>query len=425
MIISQPKHRYKPTVLDLFCGAGGMSLGFQNAGCHILAGIDNNPHAVTTHHTNFKDSTFKLPPIDITELNFQTLPLQSGDIDILIGAPPCQVFSRVGIGKMRSLDRDVDQDYRNFLYKHFVEAIDHFKPLCFVMENVDYLSRKPIFSTILDDLRLGLIRKHSSYPGYRVYHQVLTASEYGVPQVRKRLFIVGVRQDINVRYRFPLPSTLTPYSVRDAISDLIPLTPPYIPLRDKISGPKQTDFKKPYRCLPESEYQRIMRRGNDSHDGLDYVMNHICRAHNPIDIICFAMLGQGKKYMDLPEFMRRYSWESFDDKYKRLSWNKPSWTLTAHMRKDCLAYIHPEQNRSISVREAARLQSFPDNFIFDAPMTRMFELVGNSVPPLLAEAVAKTVVKLVLRWKSSENLSQENNDDIGQKMVEDCQLSFI
>jgi DNA (cytosine-5)-methyltransferase 1 len=124
-------------------------------------------------------------------------------------------------------------------------------------------------------------------------------------------------------------------------------------------------------------------------------MNHLCRAHNPVDMICFAMLGQGQKYIDLPKSMRRYRSDIFEDKYKRLNWNEPSWTLTAHMRKDGLAYIHPIQNRSISVREAARIQSFPDHFIFDAPMTRMFELIGNSVPPLLAQAIAEPIVNQI------------------------------
>jgi DNA (cytosine-5)-methyltransferase 1 len=113
----------------------------------------------------------------------------------------------------------------------------------------------------------------------------------------------------------------------------------------------------------------------------------------------FEMLAQGGKYRDLPKEMMRYRVDIFDDKYKRLIWNEPAWTLTAHMKKDGLAYIHPLQNRSISVREAARIQSFPDDFVFYAPMTRMFELVGNSVPPLLAEAVAKPLVKLIQPYR--------------------------
>ncbi|AFZ19209.1 DNA cytosine methyltransferase [Allocoleopsis franciscana] len=395
-----------PTVLDIFCGAGGMSLGFQNAGCKILGGIDNNSHAIRTHHRNFPNCKFKLPALDISSLDLQKLPINPGEVDILIGGPPCQVFSRVGIGKMKSLGKKVEEDPRNFLYKYFVKCLQYYKPLFFVMENVDALVlKKDLFSKILNSLELGLPRQRESFPGYRIQHSILNASNYGVPQVRQRLFIVGIRQDLDFKFEFPKAFRRKKVSVSEAISDLIPLTPPYIPLREKSSGPKQLDTKQPYLSKPKSEYQIKMSKKIRKKKEPDGVMNHICRAHNPLDMICFAMLSPGGKYLDLPEFMRRYRWDIFDDKYKRLPWDKPAWTLTAHMGKDCLAYIHPKQNRSISVREAARLQSFPDDFVFDAPMTRMFELVGNSVPPLLAEAIAKPIAKQVQAYYASTQLS--------------------
>ncbi|MEH1855047.1 MAG: DNA cytosine methyltransferase [Nostoc sp.] len=388
-------NKVKPTVLDLFCGAGGMALGFQNAGCEILGGIDLNPHAIRTHHQNFPNCKLKLKPQDIINLKPNDLNLKSDEVDILIGGPPCQVYSVVGIGKMRSLGRIVENDHRNFLYRKFVEFLDFYKPPFFVMENVDSLVKRKIFLTILEELEFGLPRKRKFYPGYRIHHNVLIASDYGVPQIRKRLFIVGIRKDLDLEFQFPQPFKRKPVSVGEAISDLMSLTAPYLPLKSKSSGLHQEDTKKPYLTRPESNYQKKMRKEITKMPEPDGVMNHICRSHNPLDIICFAMLSQGGKYTDLPESMRRYRWDIFDDKYKRLPYNKPSWTLTAHMQKDCLAYIHPVQNRSISVREAARLQSFPDHFVFNAPMTRMFELVGNSVPPLLAEAIAKPIVKQV------------------------------
>ncbi len=387
--------RKSPTVLDIFCGAGGMSLGFKNAGCKILGGIDNNPHAVRTHNRNFPSCKLVLPPQDISNIKLADLKIKPGEVDILIGGPPCQVYSNVGMGKMRSLGIQIENDPRNFLYQKFVYFLDFYQPLFFVLENVDSLVGKPIFSNILRELELGSPRNRENYPGYRVHHRILIASDYGVPQIRKRLFIVGVRQNVDCEFEFPKPMKQKPVSVGEAISDLIPLTPPYLPFNSKSSGLHQVDTKKHYLVPPESRYQKKMRREITKMLEPDSVMNHICRSHNPIDMICFAMLAQGGKYTNLPENMRRYRWDIFDDKYKRLPWNKPAWTLTAHMRKDCLAYIHPIQNRSISVREAARLQSFPDHFVFDAPMTRMFELVGNSVPPLLAEAIAKPIVKQV------------------------------
>jgi DNA (cytosine-5)-methyltransferase 1 len=200
---------------------------------------------------------------------------------------------------------------------------------------------------------------------------------------------------LNLNFEFPSVLTEKRISVGEAIGDLIPLTPPYISLKSKSTGLKQIDTPKPYFSPPQGEYQKRMREKINQEEEQNVVRNHLCRSHNPVDMICFAMLSQGGKYTDLPEFMRRYRWDIFDDKYKRLPWDNPAWTLTAHMRKDGLAYIHPTQNRSISVREAARLQSFPDHFVFDAPMTRMFELVGNSVPPLLAEAIAKPIVEQI------------------------------
>lgn len=136
-------HKFKPTVLDIFCGAGGMSLGFKNAGCQILGGIDQNRYAITTHHQNFPSAKLNLPPQDIRNLhNLDKLSLSSGEVDILVGGPPCQVFSRVGIGKMRKLGKDIESDHRNFLYKEFVRFVAYYKPLCFVMENVDNLANK-------------------------------------------------------------------------------------------------------------------------------------------------------------------------------------------------------------------------------------------------------------------------------------------
>jgi DNA (cytosine-5)-methyltransferase 1 len=130
------------------------------------------------------------------------------------------------------------------------------------------------------------------------------------------------------------------------------------------------------------------------------VMNHMCRGHNSKDLEIFALLNQGQKYADLPAKHRRYRDDIFDDKYRRLKANQPCWTLTAHMQKDCLAYIHPRQTRTLSAREAARIQSFPDSFIFEGPLTKIFRQVGNAVPPLLAERVALELVPQLSQRRS-------------------------
>lgn len=391
MTEERASYNVKPTVLDIFCGAGGMSLGFKQAGCQILGGIDQNRYAIDTHHQNFPSAKLKLPPQDICTLHhIDKLGLQPGEVDILVGGPPCQVFSRVGIGKMRKLGRDIESDHRNFLYKEFVRFIAYYKPLCFVMENVDNLAnREEILEKIYKDFSKS---RRKDYPGYKVNYQVLDASEFGVPQKRMRLFIVGIRSDLGIEPPFPARRMKKSVSVGEAICDLPELEPFVMPLKTKSSGPKQKDMERTYRSSPQSAYQEKMRKRKKEGEG---VWNHLCRSHNDKDIMIFETLNQGGKYRDIPKEMMRYRVDIFDDKYKRLIWDEPAWTLTAHMKKDGLAYIHPLQHRSISVREAARIQSFPDDFVFYAPMTRMFELVGNSVPPLLAEAVAKPLVKVI------------------------------
>jgi len=392
--------KVKPAVLDIFCGAGGMSLGFQNAGCQILGGIDQGRCAIDTHHRNFPAAKLKLEPQDIRDLlKLEHLGLNPSEVDILVGGLPCQVFSRVGIGKMRKLGRDIEADHRNFLYEEFVRFVAYYKPLCFVMENVDNLANKEeTLAKISMDFSFN---QYKDYPGYKVDYQVLDASEFGVPQKRMRLFIIGIRSDLEVDPPFPTQRAKHTVSVGEAIYDLPDLEPFVMPLKTKSSRPRQKDAECPYKCSPQSPYQKKMRRRKKEGEG---VWNHLCRSHNDKDILIFKVLDQGGKYRDIPEEMMRYRVDIFDDKYKRLIWNEPAWTLTAHMRKDGLAYIHPLQNRSISVREAARIQSFPDDFVFYAPMTRMFELVGNSVPPLLAEAVAKPLVQLIRSyWKEQKS----------------------
>ncbi|CAD5910224.1 DNA cytosine methyltransferase [Planktothrix agardhii] len=396
---SKIKDRKMPTVLDIFCGAGGMSLGFQNAGCQILGGLDKNPHAIRTHHKNFPNCKMMCGAKSIESItDLSKLGFYPEDIDILIGGPPCQVFSVVGIGKMKSLGKHIESDARNFLYEEFLRFIKYYKPLVFVIENVNYLQNHWIFSTLIRDLENNSNRKKHDYPGYNLSYQVLTASDYGVPQIRKRLFIVGRRKDTNLTFEFPDANTGSPVSVGEAIGDLPELEPICLPLKRKSTAPKQTDFPKDYKIPPISEYQKLMRT-----QSCDTVMNHMCRSHNDQDLHIFSIMPQGGIYKNIPDELKRYSDRSFEDKYKRLDWDKPSWTLTAHMQKDCLAYIHPTQTRSISVREAARLQSFPDHFVFDAPMTRMFELVGNSVPPLLAEAIARPIVKQVQAYYEAQS----------------------
>ncbi|WP_199330623.1 DNA cytosine methyltransferase [Microcoleus sp. FACHB-68] len=244
---SKSKNKKSPTVLDIFCGAGGMSLGFQNAGCKILGGIDKNPHAIRTHYKNFPSCKLMCDAQSIESItDFSKLGFKPGEIDILIGGPPCQVFSVVGIGKMKSLGKHIESDARNFLYEEFVRFVKYYKPLFFVIENVNYLLNHWIFSNLTRDLENGSSRKNRDYPGYNLSYQILTVSDYRVPQIRKRLFIVGRRKDANLAFEFPDANIGFPVSVGEAIGDLPELEPRCLPLKSKNTAPNQIESPKAY-----------------------------------------------------------------------------------------------------------------------------------------------------------------------------------
>lgn len=321
----------KPNVLDLFCGAGGMSLGFHNAGCNIIGGIDNNPYAINTHHKNFSNSKLVLQPQDINHIEPENLSIKKDEVDILVGGPPCQVYSHVGIGKMKSLGRDLANDPRNFLYRNFIKFITYYSPPFFVMENVDSLAGKEIFKIIIKELESGIPQSIKQYPGYNIKHEILTACDYGVPQIRKRLFIVGVRKDLNLEFNFPNSLTEKKVSVEEAIGDLIPITPQYVPMKSKynnqfsvlkgrFSPKRQTDVPKPYLSPPQSSYQKKMRLGINKRSLPDSVMNHICRSHE-YHIRNSRLLNPKDEWLDLPIATRKEIME--ETKYLREQSGKP------------------------------------------------------------------------------------------------------
>lgn len=374
-----PLEANKPVVLDLFCGAGGMSQGFKLAGYEIGLGIDVDLLACQTHNHNFNGHTvckdlqeIENPGEFIREQGIER-------VDIIIGGPPCQGFSRVGRGKMRKLRNDPDfiNDPRNKIYKEFVRFVEELKPAYFVMENV------PDMSFYLDEGEklLDKILKSFNRLGYKAEMQVLLAADYGVPQMRRRLFIIGNRSGKPIIWPEQSHTPDNYVTVWDAISDL-----PVVDInhrKDEI----------PY--LPRvtlTKYQSLMHEGAN---GL--LFNHQTRWHNEQDIQAFGQMPEGGKYKDLPKQYKRYRDDIFKDKYRKLKRGEPSWTIEAHIGKDTYRHIYPsipgepEPPRTISVREAARLQSFPDSFRFLGPFTKQFYQVGNAVPPLLAKAIAEHI----------------------------------
>jgi len=378
----------QPKVLDLFAGAGGFSLGFHWANFHTAVAIDHSAVAVETLEGNFSEHGINALVRDLASFTPRDLEVyldnheEPASFDVIVGGPPCQGWSSVGRGKMRSLRtpggrRQEDSDPRNELYKNFLQYVRHFQPPVAVMENV------PGMLSHNGNNVAEYVAESLDAVGYTVTWDRLNASEFGVPQVRERLIFVGVRKDLNITFEFPKTRSAhdrriyPEVTVRDAIGDL--------PIIRNGSREWVRDYKTDSSKM--SAFARKMRRGA----ARDVIFDHVCRTQNDQDLEAFRTLREGGRYVDLPKRLKRYRDDIFKDKYKKLKWDAPSWTVTAHLSRDCYTHIHPSQARTISVREAARLQSFPDCFYFAGGMGTKFQLIGNAVPPVLAERIAAAV----------------------------------
>jgi DNA (cytosine-5)-methyltransferase 1 len=374
----------RPTVIDLFCGAGGMSLGFEMAGYDIALGIEQDELAWKTHQLNFGDHCHRG---DIREIQDPAEYIRSrgiAHVDVVVGGPPCQGFSRVGRGKIRKVRNEPDfvHDPRNKYYMEVIRFIQALKPKGFVIENVPDMQYYDDGQGLVLDKLLAELRKL----GYEnAERRILQAEQFGVPQTRRRLIIIGSLTGRGAHWPEQITAT-EPITVWEAISDL-----PIVPHGHRLD-------EMPYVARSElSDYQALMRV-----DANKVLFNHQTRWHREQDLLAFEWLTEGGKYIDLPEEYRRYRVDIFKDKYRKLVRDKPSWTVEAHIGKDSYRHIYPsrkgepEPPRTISVREAARLQSFPDRFRFVGPFTRQFYQIGNAVPPLLAKAIAEAILPDIL-----------------------------
>jgi len=331
----------KKTVLDLFSGCGGMSLGFEQAGYEIKLGIDSWNDALLTFKNNHKDSNTL--ENDLSSLEPSEIGINS--IDVIIGGPPCQGFSIAG--------KRVIEDERNDLYKSFVKFVDYFKPKAFVMENVPNIlsmGKGVVKSKIINDF-IDL--------GYNVNCQVLMSSNYGVPQNRKRAFFVGIKNHNN--FEFPKHIDKRKITSREAISDL--------PDCSIIDGSR-------YPLPSTSNYQKKIKNGSK------YLFNHQLTEHQEKTVKIISLVPDGGNYKDLPEHLKET--RKVNIAWTRLNSQKPSFTIDTGHRH----HFHYKFNRVPTVRESARIQSFPDNFIFFGSKTSQYRQVGNAVPPLLAKSLA-------------------------------------
>ncbi|MBY0063557.1 DNA cytosine methyltransferase [Priestia aryabhattai] len=392
----------KHKVLDLFSGCGGLSEGFLQAGYDVAVSIEIDEKACDTQRKNHPDTV--IIQGDLTELSPEDLEQQTqiSNYDLIIGGPPCQGFSTIGTRLGTSDFGEFGEDPRNSLYKEFVKYVRYYQPKMFLMENVPGLytmQEGAIRENIENDFSHN--DPEGRFVGYKVDSTILRAVEFGVPQKRERVFFVGIRSDIDdIEFHFPKPllNENQFYTVRDAIGDL-----PLLGVRD--GKPKiihQVEHNMFLSMLNENT--RNLRRDNEYEQG--FVYNHISRYNNPRDREIFRRLAPFQKLRELDldaiaDYLRSNGFQElpvrlrngFDDFYRKLDWKRPSPTIIAHLHKDGLAFIHPDsaQARSLSIREAARLQSFPDNFIFQGSQSHMFKQIGNAVPPVLAYHLANSL----------------------------------
>lgn len=336
----------RPTVLDLFSGCGGLSYGFEKAGFEIVAGVDNWGDALLTFERNHKGAKGLL--VNLGDFNPKDIDEQIGrKIDIVIGGPPCQGFSISG-------KRNPD-DPRNKLYRGFVKTVAYFKPKAFVLENVPNLVSME--KGIIKD---SIIAEFEEL-GYTVKYKVLLASNYGVPQNRRRVVFVGLK---NKEFIFPEPTVEKCVTSKEALSDL--------PENTVLDGES-------YKCLPKSEYQKLMRNGSRG------IFNHKATVHTDQTKKIISLVPDGGNYKDLPKELQNT--RKVNIAWTRINSQKPSMTIdTGHNH-----HFHYEYNRVPTARESARLQSFPDSFIFCGGKTSQLKQIGNAVPPLLAENIAKAL----------------------------------
>lgn len=333
--------------IDLFAGCGGLSKGFMDAGFDIIVGVDNDQAALNTFAKNHNGAIALNADLSVQE-TFDEIKRIAGDreIDVIIAGPPCQGFSLTG-------PRNFD-DKRNKLYLAVFEVVKQFQPKGFIIENV------PGMATLYNgEIRDEILKRFRNF-GYNVECRILCAADYGVPQLRRRLVFIGVRKDIGQPH-FPEPVfTEEEYrTCRDAISDL--------PSREFELGQEVDE----YSCEPQTEYQRLMR------GDCKVLHNHVATNHTQMVKDTIALVPQGGNYKDLPA-----GWgesRKFNEAWTRYHGDKPSRTIDTGHRN----HFHYKYNRVPTIRENARLQSFPDDFVFLGTRTQQNRQVGNAVPPLL------------------------------------------
>lgn len=408
-------------LIDLFAGGGGLSEGFRIDGfdfiCHIeketsscntlkLRNIyyylkNNNNIELYNDYLNKKISfnyllssvpeyvTSDVLNLEINDDNMEEVfhfiddKLEGESLDGIIGGPPCQAYSTIGRGKNKYKK---EKDERIYLYEYYVKILKKYQPKFFIFENVKGLLS---FKDYKDKPLLPKILKEFEKANYLVNYKIINAEDYGISQRRERLFLVGFRNDINLKHNFF--ENLEKYqSKAPTINEL------FSDLPELLAGESKNEYSK---SIENSEVSRVFRDVNT-----DFLTQHISRPNRESDLKIYKLISDAKKqginlkYNELPEeLITHKNTKSFLDRFKAIDGNSVSHTVVAHISKDGHYYIHPDsnQNRSISVREAARIQGFPDNYYFESSRTAAFIQIGNAVPPKLSRKMAITILDML------------------------------
>lgn len=387
----------RPTVVDLFCGPGGLSEGFRRVGFRTVLAIDSDQAACRTfrlNHAAVPEEMVLNERLDTIDIQDITDRLGHARVDVVVGGPPCQGFSKV---RRHTFKKDADGERafptegRNELYRCMVEVVSRLQPSYVVVENVVGIH------TAMKDRRsyLGLMRDELQAAGYTVDSFLINSAIFGVPQNRVRYFLVGRRAGLPVA--IPLGTYRDP--LRRSFHNGVLRTPLWVEDGDEPVALWEAIGDLPELSADDGEWiSRDDRGGAAGTDGIEILYNHVARYQNKRDLDLFGLLRPGENGRDViekykrPDLMR-YRDDVFHDKYFRLRPDEPCRTIVAHLCKDGNSFIHPYQIRSISVREAARIQSFPDDYIFTGSRGDQFRQIGNAVPPLVAEGIARGIMK--------------------------------
>jgi len=370
--------RYR--MVDLFAGCGGLSFGFERAGFNVVFSNDINPVSANTYMENIEidKDCFYVGDINNILESFDKFERHFNNIDLISGGPPCQGFS------MANRQRMID-DPRNILYKSFLDILKKSRPKFFIMENVKGMMNR--IDEIIVDFQNALGK------GYDISHAVLNAKDFGIPQNRERLFVIGNKIGIRTRSIFDNinKNKRTPFTLENAISDLPSLGVKKVKNNSSIENDIVGYFKVEHNYRVDDFYKFI--NGDKS---ISYVYNHKNRYNNERDVEIFTRLPQGANSLhpsiaDIMPYKARN--HIFKDKYFKLRYNDVCRTITSHMKFDCNMYIHPTQPRGLSAREAARIQTFPDDFVFWGAQNSWYMQIGNAVPVKLSEIIGGEITK--------------------------------